>query len=130
MLSSSVNLSSNEILNIMTISPRVTSVMAENATHVKARLVVPRVVSIRTYSLESTEAANPTAPACVHVADTSKKMLDKKLSEPATCETAREGNGLTSRSEPLPLISSCHPGKVERRRTTMSADAAEIILKR
>ncbi len=46
----------------------------------------------------------------------------------ATCDTGRDGNGLTSRSEPSLSSSSCHPGKVARRRRQMKAKMMAIML--
>ena len=43
-------------------------------------------------------------------------------------ETEREGNGLTSRSEPPSSISSCQPGKVERRIVTILARKMAAML--
>lgn len=46
----------------------------------------------------------------------------------AICETGREGNGLTSRSEPASSSSSCQPGKVARRRRHMNAKTIATML--
>ena len=100
-----------------------------NATHVKARLAVPRLVFNRTYSVESTEAANATEPTWAHVAEISSKRQDRKLNNNATCETGRDGKGLTSRSEPSSSSSSCHPGNVDRSRITIKPNTMETILR-
>lgn len=47
----------------------------------------------------------------------------------ATCETGREGKGLTSTSEPVRASrSSCQPGKVARRMKVMKARIMATIL--
>lgn len=47
----------------------------------------------------------------------------------AALETTREGNGFTSLSDPLLVLSSCHPGKVASRRIAAMAATIEINLR-
>ena len=56
-----------------------------------------------------------TEAVCCQSTDTRTKTEAMKMRASATCETAREGTGLTSFSEPDSSISSCHPGNVARR---------------
>ena len=69
-----------------------------------------------------------TEAVCCHKTETSTKTEATKMSARAICETGREGNGLTSRSEPLSSTSSCHPGKVAKRRKQMNARTMATIL--
>jgi hypothetical protein len=73
-----------------------------------------------------TEAA--TDAVCCHRTETSTKIDAMKMMASAICETGREGNGLTSRSEPSESVSSCHPGKVARRRTQIKAKMTAMML--
>lgn len=56
------------------------------------------------------------------------KIEAMKMIAKAICETGREGNGLTSRSEPWSSSSSCQPGKVARSRRQMNAKTIATIL--
>jgi hypothetical protein len=67
---------------------------------------------------------------CCHSTDTSTKMDAMKMMASAICDTGRLGNGLTSRSEPELLDSSCQPGKVASRRRQMKAKMMAMILGR
>lgn len=69
-----------------------------------------------------------TDAVCCHSTDTSTKMDAMKMIASATCETGREGKGLTSRSEPTLSSSSCQPGKVARRRKQMKAKMMAMML--
>lgn len=69
-----------------------------------------------------------TDAVCCHSTDTRTKTEAMKMMASAICETGREGNGLTSRSEPASSASSCQPGKVARRRKQMNAKTIAIIL--
>lgn len=52
-----------------------------------------------------------------------------KTSASAACETGRDGNGLTSTSEPVcAFSSSCQPGNVARRMKVMKAKMMATIL--
>lgn len=71
----------------------------------------------------------PTDAVCCHKTETSTKTEATKMSARATWETGREGNGLTSRSEPSSSRSSCQPGNVARRRKQTNARTMATILK-
>ena len=53
-----------------------------------------------------------TEAVCCHKTETRTKMEAMKMMAKATWLTGREGNGLTSRSDPSLSSSSCHPGNV------------------
>ena len=55
-------------------------------------------------------------------------MEAMKIRARATCETGREGKGLTSRSEPRSSVSSCQPGNVARRIKVMKARTMATML--
>jgi hypothetical protein len=69
-----------------------------------------------------------TDAVCCHNTDTSTNTEEIPINVKATCETGREGNGLTSRSEPLASISSCQPGNVARRMKQKKARTSATIL--
>ena len=73
--------------------------------------------------------APATEAVCCHKTETRTKMDEMKIMARATCETAREGKGLTSTSEPSPFRSSCQPGKVARRRKQMKARMIAMMLR-
>lgn len=55
-------------------------------------------------------------------------MAAMKTNANAACETGRDGNGLTSTSEPSWRDSVCQPGKVARRMNVMKAKTIAMIL--
>jgi hypothetical protein len=66
---------------------------------------------------------------CCHNTLTRTKTEAMKIRASATCETGREGKGLMSMSEPVRASrSSCHPGKVARRRKVMNARTMATML--
>jgi hypothetical protein len=69
-----------------------------------------------------------TDAVCCHRTDTSTKTDATKMSAKAVWDTGREGNGLTSRSEPEESISSCQPGNVARRIKQRKARMTATIL--
>jgi len=69
-----------------------------------------------------------TDAVCCHSTETRTKTEAMKMIASATCETGREGKGLTSRSDPASSASSCQPGKVARRRKQMNAKTIAMIL--
>jgi hypothetical protein len=77
-------------------------------------------------SCAMTDAA--TEAVCCHRTETRTKMEAMKMMAREICETAREGKGLTSRSEPSESSSSCQPGKVARRRKQMNAKMMAMML--
>jgi hypothetical protein len=69
-----------------------------------------------------------TEAVCCHRTLTRMKMLAMKMMARAIWLTGLDGNGLTSRSDPSESSSSCHPGKVARRRRQMKAKMIAMIL--
>jgi hypothetical protein len=69
-----------------------------------------------------------TEAVCCQRTDTRTKMEAMKMMASATWLTGRDGNGLTSRSEPSLSSSSCQPGKVASRSRQMKAKMMAIIL--
>lgn len=69
-----------------------------------------------------------TDAVCCHSTDTSTNTEEIPIKVKATCDTGREGKGLTSRSEPLASISSCQPGNVARRMKQKKARTSATIL--
>ena len=69
-----------------------------------------------------------TDAVCCHRTDTRTNIDAMKIIASAICETGREGNGLTSRSDPESSASSCQPGKVARSRRQMKAKTIAMIL--
>jgi len=69
-----------------------------------------------------------TEAVCCQRTETRTKMEAMKMMASATWLTAREGNGLTSRSDPSLSSSSCQPGKVASRRTQMKAKMIAMML--
>lgn len=69
-----------------------------------------------------------TEAVCCHSTETRTKIEAMKMMARATWETARDGKGLTSRSEPSKSTSSCQPGKVASRRKQMKAKIRATIL--
>ena len=125
---SSVNWSSKEILNIMTNRPRVTTTNRPNPNHPNTMAVVPIPLLILPLPKSWTIVLAATAAVCCHITDTNTKTEAMNIVANATCETGRDGNGLTSRSEPSAETSSCHPGKVARRRKVRKASTIAMML--
>lgn len=70
-----------------------------------------------------------TEAVCCQSTETRTKILAMKIRARATCETGRDGNGLTSTSEPVAAsCSSCQPGKVASRMKVMNARMMATIL--
>jgi hypothetical protein len=65
---------------------------------------------------------------CCHNIDTNAKSEASRSIPSASCDTGREGNGLTSRSLPCSSSSSCQPGKVARRSMAMKAKGTAVNL--
>lgn len=116
------------ILSIMTSRPIVTmmSRLKENQPRTMALVPTPLRTEPLPKSWAMIDAA--TDAVCCHNTDTRTKMEAMNMMAKATCETAREGKGLTSRSEPSESSSSCHPGKVARRRRQMKAKIMAMML--
>lgn len=128
-LYSSVNLSSKCMLKIMTSSPIVTRIKRANENHPSTIAAVPTPLLTLPFPKSCAICAAATDAVCCHNTETSTKMEAMKMSASATCDTGREGNGLMSMSDPvLASCSSCHPGKVARRRKVMNARTMATML--
>lgn len=73
-----------------------------------------------------TDAA--TEAVCCHRTDTRTKIDAMKMMARETCETGRDGKGLTDRSEPSESSSSCQPGNVASRMKQTKAKMMAMIL--
>ena len=109
--------------------PIVTTISSANENQPNTMALVPTPLLTAPFpkSWAITEAA--TDAVCCHSTDTRTKMAETKIRARAIWETGREGKGLTSRSEPSESVSSCHPGKVARRRRQTKAKMMAIILR-
>ena len=116
------------ILSIMTSRPIVTimSNVKENQPMTMALVPTPDLTEPLPKSCAMTDAA--TEAVCCHNTDTRTNIEAMKMMARATWETAREGKGLTSRSEPSESSSSCQPGKVARRMKQIKAKTMAIML--
>lgn len=125
---SSVNRSKRLILNIMINKPIVTMMKSANPNQPNIIAVVPTPDFTLPLPRSCAIVLAATDAVCCHRTDTSTKTEAMNISASATCETGREGKGLTSRSEPRSSVSSCQPGKVARRRKVMKARIMATIL--
>ena len=125
---SSVSRSSRLILNIMTSNPIVTMMNRANPNQPNIIAVVPTPDLTLPFPRSCAIVLAATEAVCCHSTDTSTKTEATKMSASAICDTGLEGNGLTSRSDPLSSVSSCQPGKVARRIKQMKARTMATIL--
>lgn len=116
------------MLRIMTSRPMVTMMSRVKLNQPMTMALVP--TPERTLPLPKSWAMMlaATDAVCCHRTDTSTKMEAVKMMARATCETGREGKGLTSRSEPSLSSSSCQPGKVASRSRQMKAKMMAMML--
>lgn len=63
---------------------------------------------------------------CCQNIDENAMIDETNMSKSATCETGREGKGLTSLSLPVSSISSCQPGKVASKRNVTAAQGSAM----
>lgn len=125
---SSVNLSSNCILRIMTNNPMVTIINSANPNHPSIIAVVPTPDLTLPFPKSCAIVLAATDAVCCHSTDTRTNTEAMKIRASATWETGREGKGLTSLSEPRSSVSSCQPGKVARRRKVIKASTMATML--
>lgn len=126
---SSVRRSSKWMLRIMTSKPIVTMMNSANANQPSTIALVPTPLFTLPFPKSCAICAAATDAVCCHNTDTSTKIEAMKISASATCDTGREGKGLMSMSEPVRAsCSSCHPGKVARRRKVMKARTRATML--
>lgn len=69
-----------------------------------------------------------TEAVCCHKTETRMKTEETKIRARADCDTKRDGNGLTSRSEPVSPSSSCQPGNVASKMKQKKARIIATIL--
>lgn len=125
---SSVSRSNKLILNIMTNNPIVTMISSANPNHPNIIAVVPTPDLTLPLPRSCAIVLAATEAVCCHSTETSTKTEAMNINASATCETGRDGKGLTSRSEPRSSVSSCQPGKVARRRKVMKARTMATML--
>lgn len=125
---SSVNRSNKLILSIMTNSPIVTMMSNANPNQPSIMAVVPTPDLRLPFPKSCAIVLAPTDAVCCQSTETSTKTDEMKMSASATWETAREGNGLTSRSEPLSSVSWCQPGNVARSKKVIKARMMATML--
>lgn len=126
---SSVNLSSKWMLRIMTSKPIVTMISSARLNQPSTIADVP--TPLRTLPLPKSEAICEAATEAVCCQSTLTRMKTEamKIKASAACVTGLEGNGLMSMSLPVRASrSSCHPGKVARRRNVTNARTMATML--
>lgn len=128
LFSQSANWLRTRILNIMTKRPIVTIISNVNENQPSTMALVPTPDLTAPLPKSSAIVLAATDAVCCHNTETSMKMEAMKMMARATCDTGREGKGLTSRSEPTLSSSSCQPGKVARRRKQTKAKMMAMML--
>ncbi len=126
---SSVNFSNMLMLNIMTSSPIVTTISKAKPNQPSTIAVVPTPLFTLPLPRSWAIVLAATEAVCCHSTDTRTKTEATKIRARAICETAREGKGFTSLSEPLSSTSSCHPGNVARSKKQRKARIRATILR-
>jgi len=126
---SSVNRSSSCILRIMTSNPMVTIISSANPNHPNIIAEVPTPDLTLPFPKSCAIVLAATDAVCCHSTETRTKTEAMKIRASATCETGREGKGLTSLSEPRSSVSSCQPGKVASRRNVTKARTMATMLR-
>lgn len=120
--------SSTCMLNIMTSRPIVTMMSSVKLNQPMTMALVPTPDSTLPFARSWAMMLAATEAVCCQRTDTSTKMEAMKMMAKATWLTGREGNGLTSRSEPSLSSSSCQPGKVASRSRQMKAKMMAMML--
>lgn len=116
------------MLSIMTSKPIVTMIRRVNPNQPSTMAVVPTPLLTLPLPRSRATILAATEAVCCHSTDTSTKIDAMKMMARADCDTAREGNGLTSLSEPRSSDSSCHPGKVASKMRQMKAKMTAMML--
>src|SRR5438046_589905 len=112
----------------MTSRPIVTTINSANPNQPSIIAVVPTPDFTLPLPKSCAMVAAATEAVCCYNTETRTKIDATKMRARATCETGRDGNGFTERSETLSSISSSHPGKVERRIKQMKAEMIATML--
>ena len=94
----------------------------------KAIAVVPTPPATLPYAMAWAVVAEATDAVCCQRIETNINNMASVDVAKALRETAREGNGFTSRSDPLSSTSSCHPGNVSIRKRVTSARTMAAML--
>lgn len=127
--SSSVSRRKILILSIITSSPIVTTTRRPKPNQPSTMADEPTPLFRLPFAKFCTIELAATDAVCCHSTDTSTNTEEIPIKVKATCDTGREGKGLTSLSEPLASISSCQPGNVARRIKQKKARTSATILK-
>lgn len=122
--------SNSRMLKIMTSSPTVTITKRPNPNHPRIMAVVPTPLRTLPFPKSWATCDAATDAVCCHSTLTSTNIDAMKMSASADCETALDGNGLSSTmsDEPDRSTSSCQPGKVARRMKVTNANIMATIL--
>lgn len=116
------------ILKIITNRPIVTMINSAKLNQPITMALVPTPDSTLPLPKSWAMILAATEAVCCHNTLTKMNIEAMKMMAKAICDTGREGNGLTSLSLPSESSSSCHPGKVARRRRQMKARMIAMIL--
>jgi len=109
------------MLNIMTSKPRVTTTSRPNPNQPSTMAAVPTPDLTLPFPRSWAIVLAATAAVCCHITDTSTKTDEMNIVASATCDTALDGKGFTSCSDPSGLVVVCHPGNVARRMKVKNA---------
>lgn len=116
------------MLNIMTNNPIVTMISRANPNQPSTMAVVPTPLSTLPFPRSCAIIEAATDAVCCQRTETRTKIEETKMMASAIWDTAREGNGFTSRSLPEASSSSCQPGKVARSRKQTNANTIATML--
>ena len=118
------------ILNKMNNNPIVTMINNTKPNHPSTIALVPTPECTLPFPKSSVTEAAATEAVCCQRTDTRTKTEATKTRASATWQTAREGKGLTSISDPVSSsCSSCQPGKVARRMKQTKARMIATMLR-
>jgi hypothetical protein len=116
------------MLRIMTSRPMVTTTNKPNPNQPRIMADEPTPLLTLPLPMSCAIVLAATEAVCCHSTDTNTNTVATKISASAACETGREGNGLTSRSEPLASSSSCQPGNVASKIKQKNASTIATML--
>lgn len=116
------------MLKMMSKRPNVTTTSKPKPNQPRIMATVPTPLLTLPLPRSCTIVDAATAAVCCHMMLTSTKTDEMKMVARAAWETAREGNGFTSVSEPPAVVSVCQPGKVARRRKVRKARTMATML--
>ena len=113
----------------MTSKPTVTTTRRPKPNHPSTMAEVPTPLLTLPLPMSWAIVLAATDAVCCHSTETRTKTEETKMRARATWETALEGIGRTSFSEPVPSSISCQPGKVMRRIKQKKARMTAMILR-